>query len=763
MHKRNKVRLLTFWFIFCILFSCGSIYAEEKIPIEITGDKVEYLSAEKRMEAVGNAKLIYEDTVLTCDRLSLDVASNMAYAEGNVTVHQDKTVLTGDSIVYNLATKTGEASKIGVESDIVFGKGEAVEKLSDRELQLRRGHFSTCDLDSPHYRIWAKKLLIYPGDRVVAKNAFFYLGKAPVFYLPQYVQYLHDDRPKVTVMPGKEKNWGLFVLSKWRYQFNDGAKGVVLFDWREKRDIAWGFDFYYKPEDFGEDWGDVDLGSGYFKTYYMNERKIQRSHLWKKYRPHDVTFEKERFRIRWAHEWDIAPDTLAVWEYNRLKDQDFMKDYFYRDEYERDIQPDTYLLVTRTKPEYTLSLLERKRVDRSLSVSESQPEIKLEIRNQPVFGMQTFYEEDGSLGSVDDYEDIYAYAEAHGVRSLEERIIDPYFESTTTFASTTNKNAHSDIDDDVITLDTYNALSFPKRFFYISFSPSVAIQETFYSKDINGDPIHSPVAVFSTGASVSTRFFRIFGLNTNFLNLDINDLRHIITPSVDYGYVNEPTMESSRLIGGGGDSGGSHTVELSLENKLQTKRDNKTVDVLRFITEADYDIYTPGRAGWSDIEYDLEIIPYPNSRFEMDAEYDTQAYVFKNVNFDITAQSDGSKYEDVEIFGNDWSWGVGYRYERKGSRQLTTAGEYRLNPKWKFKVYESFELARSKDLREQEYSIYRDLHCWVVQLTYNVTREYGEGIWLTFRLKAFPEMGIDFENSYHQPKLRSQSIAYEDR
>jgi hypothetical protein len=62
-----------------------------------------------------------------------------------------------------------------------------------------------------------------------------------------------------------------------------------------------------------------------------------------------------------------------------------------------------------------------------------------------------------------------------------------------------------------------------------------------------------------------------------------------------------------------------------------------------------------------------------------------------------------------------------------------------------------------RGLREQEYTVSRDLHCWVWDITYNVKRGHGESIWFVFRLKAFPELEFEFNQSYHEPKPGSQS------
>jgi len=56
------------------------------------------------------------------------------------------------------------------------------------------------------------------------------------------------------------------------------------------------------------------------------------------------------------------------------------------------------------------------------------------------------------------------------------------------------------------------------------------------------------------------------------------------------------------------------------------------------------------------------------------------------------------------------------------------------------------------DVRVQEYRIVRDLHCWTSEILYNVSRDVGESIYIVFRLKAFPELPLEFDTEYHRPK-----------
>jgi hypothetical protein len=110
--------------------------------------------------------------------------------------------------------------------------------------------------------------------------------------------------------------------------------------------------------------------------------------------------------------------------------------------------------------------------------------------------------------------------------------------------------------------------------------------------------------------------------------------------------------------------------------------------------------------------------------------------------------------------GDKWSASIGQRYQRKGSKEMTSSFSYKINPKWKFSVYERYQFSGTgliRGLREQEYIVERDLHCWTVSVNYNVKRVGGEEIWIVFKIKAFPEMGFEFNKSYHAPKAGSQS------
>ena len=86
--------------------------------------------------------------------------------------------------------------------------------------------------------------------------------------------------------------------------------------------------------------------------------------------------------------------------------------------------------------------------------------------------------------------------------------------------------------------------------------------------------------LFRTSLDVGTKFYRIWDdYKTNFAGLNINGLRHMITPTITYLYQARPTFPASNLNQFDpsiDDLYRINQLEYGLENKLQTKRDGQS-------------------------------------------------------------------------------------------------------------------------------------------------------------------------------------------
>jgi hypothetical protein len=203
----------------------------------------------------------------------------------------------------------------------------------------------------------------------------------------------------------------------------------------------------------------------------------------------------------------------------------------------------------------------------------------------------------------------------------------------------------------------------------------------------------------------------------------------------------------------------NNSMALELSNKLQTKRSGQSLDLVDFRIRTNYAFKPKGLGGSSlgDWTFNLELRPYSWLRIVSDATYkhsgarsDSNYNTFTNANYDFNFD-----------FGKDRRLNFGQRYQRKGGNEITASLDWRLNPKWKLYIYQrrnrGHDPGLKRGLREQEYGLTRDLHCWTASVNWNIKRGQGETIWLIFRLKAFPELEFEYNQSYHEPKPGSQS------
>jgi lipopolysaccharide assembly outer membrane protein LptD (OstA) len=711
-------RILILASLWSLVFGLWSIaYTAEDIssfPVEVNGDQVEYFETGKKVVAKGNVLVAYKDIRMTCKTVTAFLESKEAIAEGDVVVTRGESILKGENIKYNFESETGVISSGTFKSDVWYGGGKRIEKVGPDELDVTQGYITTCDLAKPHYKIQSRRVRIYFGKRVVAKNVTFNVGGVPILYLPVYSQPINENFPKVNFVPGRDKNWGTYLLSSYRYNLSDDVKGNLHLDYRQNKGFGEGVDYSFKTRDFGK---------GYIRAYYTDERD-KAGHT-----------EKERWRAQYRHKWEMRPDTTVILEYHRMKDRSFIKDYFYREEFEREPQPESLISLAHARSRYTANILAQQRVNRFFTEIERLPEAQLNLKNQRLTeGLPFFYKSDFNVANLN------------------------------------RKTADSNQDNNVIRADTYNQLSVPLRLaHFFSIDPYAGTRQTFYTREQYTNEDRFRGALYS-GVDLSTNFYKIYAYpesadlslgnpgsqgdamqkgflrnKANFLNLDINGLRHIFTPTMSYYYIQKPTLLPERLyefdtVDTLDEKNG---IGLALENKLQTKRflENEldTVELARWLVETDYLLHLEEGGRFSNILSDLEFRPYSWLFMKQTALYDPKWKDLKSLNTDVVAGDSNDK----------WRLGLGHRYEEKASSQLTTEAQARLTPKWKCRVFERYEF-KGGDFKEQEYSITRDLHCWEMELTYSVRDAHT--FWVVFRLKAFPELPLKLGTSYYKPR-----------
>lgn len=738
--KPPKVLTFELWFLvfsfsFLVLpFFSGIAAAEEepaetKEPIIVNGDRVEYLYEQKKILGMNNVVITYKDIILTCDKIIVDTQTKEAVAEGRVELIQKEGTFRGEKVHYNFGTQRGTVIQAEARADPWYGRGEVASKVADKQYNIDRGYMTTCELPNPHYRMQARRVKFYLDDKVVANHILFFLGNVPVFYFPYYVHPLQDKRPRVSMVAGNESRWGFFLLTAWRYYLHEWSRGYIHLDWREKKGFAEGIDYKYKAGYFGK---------GLVRFYHTNENHFITTD--EKESEAGTEFDENRWRFQWRHKWELDPDTTAVGEFHKLSDENFLKDYYYRDEYEDDFEKRSYFSLIRSRPEYNLGMEVAARTNRFFTEIEKLPELEFEFKNQRLANTRFYYR------STTQY-----------------AMLRKKFEDT--LISRRDKTYLKGREYEANRIDTEHEFSYVTELFrFLNVTPFLGMTETWYSKDNMSDE-NIFRQVYKTGVGISTKFSRIFPFKTSILELDINKLRHIITPSMTYTFIPTPNVKKDQLnqFDYIDERGYQNNVAFSVVNRLQTKRyTGEIVNLARLTTTSGLNIHPKTTDNDSrisddyvdDVNLQLEVDPYDWLAITADSNYGIKRGRENGIefaNFDIVAEK-----EDM------WRFGLGYRFEQgydeagninasKVNNQVVTDMYLRISPKLKIKLYHRFKKPADKPnmiLEDQTYGIERDLHCWIGELYYELKRTEGREadvdhrVMLIMRLKAFPELPI---------------------
>ncbi len=686
-----------------ILFFFVSVIGHSEEPasnVEINGDKVEYSVTENKVTASGNVIVEHNGVSLYCDKMIFDRGNNVGTAEGNVVLVRKEGRFTGDKMIYNFDTMKGDFVNAQVLAKPFHGAGTKISKEGENHIILHNGYITTCDFDEPHFRMQAQTVDIYQNDKAVAHNMTVKLGNMPILFIPRFTQSLKENRPTFILTPGYKKDWGSFILSQYRYYINDDVKATLHLDYRASKGLGEGADLSYNSR----------FGKGLVQLYYTDEANNDRKFF---FQPTSTpTTYRERFRGSWRQKWEIDPATTAIWQYYRISDPSFLKDYFKR-EYDQDAIPPTYFLLTHGLAAGTVSIQATERVNRFASALDRLPEINYLLPSKQI--LDTGF----------------------------------YLKNNTTFTSLMKADpVPSSNLQETMRFDIDNEISYPFTIDFLEFRPFVGGRETYYSKAVQNKDDNAVRGIFRTGSDVSTKFFKVYDVHTNVLGLDINRLRHIVTPGIAYFYTHDPTVATSKLVqyDSVDAQSRSHGITFSLENKLQTKREGKSVDLLRLLLSSDFFLKEDTRkGGFNNVTSKMDFNPNKWLALYSESTYDTIEEHLSLAHFDLYLNEPQGR----------WYASIGKRYDREVDDQVTTEFGVRLNPKWYFKVYDRIDVDRGI-LREEEYSFVRDLHEWEMKVTFNHKRESGDEIWMVFTLKDFPDLALDFGTGFNRIKPGGQ-------
>ena len=658
----------------------------------------------------------YGDATLTAARARLNQDTGEVQAEGKVRLQQATETWYGEKIQFNFKTRKILATDFKAGQPPFFLKGDALAGDQSADVYvLANGVVTTDDYAEPGYQIRAKALSIAPGDYIEAKDAVLYLGQTPVFWWPKWRRSLRHHPSHWVLVPGYRSKYGAYLLTSYEWYWNERLKGALHLDERSVRGPGVGPDFqYHLPS----------LGNGDFKYYYTHDSHPPRDLL-------NQPTDPDRQRVWFTHQGELASNLVVRAAVRYQTDPRVIRD-FWETEYREHTQPSTYVEVDKLWSNWSLDLLAQPRVNNFQETVERLPELKLTGFRQQVFGAPLFYESESSAG---------------------------YFQRE--FASVdTNRFA-------ALRADTYHQVLIPWNFFgWLNLTPRVGGRYTHYGEaDGPGSgTAREDRTVFNTGAELSFKASRTWaGTRSSFWEID--GLRHIVQPSINYVYVPNPSVPLRRLpqfdyelpsaellpinypdYNSIDSIDSQNVIRWGLLNKLQTKRKDGIEDLVHWSLYTDWRLRPHSdQDTFADLYSKLDLRPFSWLSLRSELNYNINGGVWDQLNNAVTFAPNDT-----------WSWTVGERFLRTGAFYGTNIGHtliysslyYKFSPNWATRAIHYYD-ARQRVLQHQTYTLYRDFRSWTFALSFRVLHNRGgqndyAGA-ITFSSKAFPrfELGDD--------------------
>jgi LPS-assembly protein len=699
------------------------------INLDIQSDFSDYDQNLGIAKAQGDVVVKYGDVTIHADQIEYHQSSGNIFARDNVRIFKDGQVVDAEEIIYNI--KTGEMTTSQLKSALepVFYTADSIvrpEEGTDGPITMLDSTFTTHDSATPNFRIRAKKLEVYPDDKIVMHGARLYVGEMPLFWFPYFVQPMGEGLGYFFT-PGWNSAWGGFVLNEYGFMIGEDILAKARLDLRSERGFGGGLEM--RDQKFK---GNDNLGG--LKLYYAEDANPELSFNGRNRDPGSIDSGRYRANLQHRIYFPGSDDETFYLDFdiNKLSDAFFYEDFF-PSEFRVDPNPDNLINLGKIFDQGEISLTGRFQLNEFFQTDTRTPELALDIIRTPLGDTGFFYDGMTSYGIIDEELDD---------ASILDGAVDP---------SGFNR------------FHSYHEFLFPIQLGGIlNVVPRAGAGYTNYSSfDIPGlDSLDRTTT--HAGIDVS---FKMSKRSPNVVNraLGLNGLLHVVRPYATYSMVSTndlpggfspidrftPTTRlrpiDMPLFTSVDDIRDWQVVRSGVSNRWITKRNGASYEWLS--VDNYFEAYL------EDPEFDRDF-----SNFFTEVAWRPLPWLSASTTAQLPLFDDSMDFNEfsslLSVTPTDW-FRFGLRHYFIGNHptfedsDLYTLTTYtRLSDNWGFSTAHRFETDDST-LEYQQYSIHRDLASWTASLggiiRDNRSGEDEYGILLSLTLKAFPKVSLPLD------------------
>lgn len=269
----------------------------------------------------GSVKVKYQDVDLQADRAEIDLLTKIVTATGNVIVDQGPRRMAGDTLEYDLDTKTGTLTNATahVAPDYYFS-GDQLAKTGENTYTVDRGVFTSCSQEVPDWSFNLSHATVEVDGYARVRNATMRAKRLPVFYTPYILWPVKSERTSGFLIPniGYSDRRGASIGLAYFQALGRSYDTTVHLDLYSESYLGIGNDFRYRP---------TEGTRGQLLGYMVRD-------------PEGLVDQEWRWKLEWSHETtDLPAGMRGVVNYQDFSDFNFFRDF------ERDFDRNTLRFI----------------------------------------------------------------------------------------------------------------------------------------------------------------------------------------------------------------------------------------------------------------------------------------------------------------------------------------------------------------------------------------------------------------------------------
>ncbi len=686
---------------------------DNAMPWKISADRIVYDQKENVYTASGKVIIQKQDHTLSAQTIRFNRNSMEASAEGNVIIKVHEDQLRGDRMDINMRTGMGfiENGLIFIEKKNFWIQGDKIEKTGRSTYIINQGSFTTCDGQSPDWRVTGQHLDMTLEGYGTVRHATLWAKEIPVFYTP----YL--------IFPVKIRRQSGLLPPQISYSERNGAQYIQPLFWAIQRSADATF-YFHHIQNRGEKYGGefryvLDLPSkGTLMADILDDQKIDdgigdNSHDWGFAGDNVLRTNTDRYWFRMKADQALPAGFTSKLDVDVVSDQDYLREFssgytsfhetkkIFESQYGRDIDDkndairENNLNISRIWTRYSFitdvtwndNVINR-REDKPDPTLQQLPSARFYGLKHPILNTVIY----SDLGS--DYTYFYRKDGQTGHRG-----------------------------------NLYPRMYFPYHYQnYVAVEPSVGVMETGWVVD-QKDPQTPDITarqhreLYDFRCDLSTDLTRIFDVRGQ----SIDKISHVITPKLRYAYIPETDSSEFPKFDEFDKIDPENTLTFSITNLLTSKAplddptpatdEKKSIipnnnishyhQFLRVLAEQPFDFNKARDVSGTGLE-------------PLYMELDMMPTDFVTLGTETTWNHDKGKLASNNIFGR-WNDSRGdrfcleHRYTRNQSQSIYFDGVYALTDA--LSLYGEYErnLEENRDVSKTFGGFYR-AQCWLVDI-----------------------------------------------